>query len=536
MPLLALLDTPVEEEVYEPDPLPAGTRARYRAFVNINGARFAELRPAQIGPITDELNGVGSASVTLAAEHASALLIGGQVGTWNQADIELEITRQGARVFIGPIVAAEHTPGWLRVEAWTREAYLARAIVGDAERTNLLPQGYFDSSLTGWVEVNGANAAAVSSPVYRREWTMALAPNDGGQVRNVLVLPPVPRVNIVNIMVVARYTGGTGWMNLGSGRAVARIRHYVTTDVLNWPAKPRKTEIVTLPDDIGKDTWWAETVKVQEAPDYWNRYVIDIFTPDSGFGFIGEVEIVRSETTAARAGSDRAELIAALYKYLLKEVFPSRYSRAVGTTGVKLAENIRFDHSDHPDAVSILRQWEPYGDWWIGNGTTLRWAPRRGARVAELDCHWSQMDRPTVTKDAREASTHVVTIADGGYGPTREEASARTLSPYRLSFLHRAIRGLPPKELDDLARKMLTDEGPAQVQVSGQPRLGPLSGGVRTMPGQWWHLTQPGDSFRVRVEDAGGLVDFTVEPRIASRTLNPQEDTMEVRLTSARRG
>lgn len=124
--------------------------------VDQNGSSFGTLEAADVTEVTWELNGVGTAKISLATTDSNAaLVIPGR---------EIQIYHDGAIVWWGTIVrpqAGLDETTWQCAELlW----YFAHRFMGRADRTNQLTNGDFEAGETGW-SFSGVTHSIVTSPV-----------------------------------------------------------------------------------------------------------------------------------------------------------------------------------------------------------------------------------------------------------------------------------------------------------------------------------------------------------------------------------
>lgn len=539
MPLLAFLDAPAAADEVGPRPTLDSERIPTRVFIRErDGDPLGELRFAVVESVTDTLNGVGEHVVSWSPDTdlepgAAAMFTSGRLKVWGEDNIELAVYHRGALVAVGPVVRHQWSPGRVTTTCWSREAYLERMVIGPAGRTNLLPDGEFDASLTGWTEQAGADTSASSLTVYGDyAYSLRIESDADAYARSTLTQAPLTRANIENILVVARWSGADGWAN----GIAARVVHETSLDGVTYTG--REIRSFTVPSDLEDGEWTRLEEKFQRFPGYYNRFRIDLMAPESGTAWFGLVRVTQNENVGALAGTDYATMVAAIYDYCLPRLPGGNtvWSRYVTTVGETLSESVRYDFADHRDVIQALRDWEAWGDWWVRVHSTapmLRYGARRGSTTPVMLLTRDDVVGLTLSMDATDASTEVITLADGQDGPNREEGSARLGgSLVRLMRVEQAQRGLPLKELDDLAAQILAQAGPARVSVDGRPADGPATNAsgswVRGLAADWWHATEPGDAVTVRVID--GELDMVVASRIVERTLNPVTESLSLRL------
>jgi len=527
--------------------------ARYQAFVRVDGVIASEFQdPSFPADVVERRNGVGEHQVKARITDRAVSYLTDEVDgqkvwrTWDTHHVEIEVRRDGEIVAVGPVVDVGHEPGWVTFVCWSREAYIVRTVIGPASRTNLFPQGYFDGSLTGWTTTGSAVIEAVTDVTYTQPFAMKLT--GSGTAPSYVVLDAPTYRNVVHGLVVARWSGGNGWpVDLNDQPVVGQWEHFTQpiggalTDL-----DQRRAYGVVLPPDAVEGSWYRHEVPMPEYPGVENIYVFTPQTTDASTAWIGEAEIVRSENVSVRAGNDRALLVRSLYNYLTEDILPDGWDWETDLTGELMSDAVRYDFDDHRDTVAALRDQEPHGDWRVDRGThTIRWG-QLGQQRPNLSCVWTDLTTPSARWDAKEASTEVITLADGQDGPLREESFARREgTPHRLMRVESARPlGLPPKELRGLAERLLEQEGPALVTVSGTPALGPMFSSElgpplalrRDLPGAWWTQSECGDWFSVRVVDPpdGSVIDYTVTPKIQERRLSIKDDTMSVTVEAVR--
>lgn len=486
-----------------------------------DGTRLGALRSAVPVRCVEVLSGVGEHVFTWSPrpgeEPSADRLIGdGRLLTWVDDDLEVGIYRQGALVAVGPVVSHRWDPsGRITTTCWSREAYPAALVVGGADRLNLFDEGDWDNGYSWSIEANISASLSSDLPWWRTDRVLELEALDEGAayVRETLHFPPTAFLNVVHWSIPV--SGGYG------DDPAAMVRHFTQSG--GGDPVLRRTEQLVV--DAGASGWSKLEVALREEPEVNNIYEVTLYAPPDGDrGRVGEVQCSRSENVSARAGWDEATLIAALFDDALDRL--PGWERHVIPTGNLLVSNVRYDKADHPDAISVLRDWEHLGDWWVPLGTRmLRWAPHRGSTEPVMSLTRDTASGLTLLVDGSESATEMVVLSDGQSGPTREEGGADDGSGLRLMRVERAPLGMAPYQLDQQAETLIDVYRPAARSVEAVADVGPV-----VLPGDWWHRTECGDRVRVRVVD--GLMDEPVECRIGGRTLDCASDQVTPRLVA----
>ena len=445
--MIPFVAEPILPQIILPEaaPVPPGERAKYQAVIRIDGEDVDEIRrPSFPSDVVERRRSIGEHAVAAAIDdpgvRALTDVVAGQKvwRTWDTHDVEIAVLRQGRVVGVGPVVGVGHKPGRVTFGCWSRDAYPLKAIIGPASRVNLLTAGYFDASLTGWTPA-GAVTSASSTVTYRGDYSMRVEAGSGTTSAQ-FYAAGTTQPNIVHGLVVARWSGGAGWpLDIYEKQVVGRWKHY-TRPIGGGTWTPRGELAIQLPDDATEGAWPRIDVPINEEANVDNLFVVEINALAGGTGWIGEVELVRSQNVSGRAGTDKGTLMAALCDYLVEKILPAGvgWSRFVDPVGELLTAGVRYDFADHRDVSAAFDDWAAYGDFWVQLGShLLRWG-QRGQLRPNLGCSWLDLVDPSVTLDAKEAITEIITLADGQDGPAREEAYAR-----RAGALYRLMRAEP---------------------------------------------------------------------------------------------
>lgn len=554
MSLLLLLgvddDTPPDDTPPEPT-IPSVGAPEVTCELRTQGAEvLARFRAPSPGTVTSVRHAVGDHSVSwVPADEPGVLDVlaaptePGGLHTWRSADIELWVLRDGALVQRGPVTGHTLDPAAGVVTTWAKDcvAYLWRLDQGRGGRTNLLPDGDFDGTFTGWTEHGDAGVTAVTSGdgLYMDgEVTMRLAGDSGAYMEATSdVLEPVPWPGLAHIFVPIRWEALAVATDAEDLPVVATVIHQTADEGSGaWATSSVLTDVFVgdvQASEARAGVWYTATEALYRTAGKRNRWKVRIDAQATRL--VGRVRLHQGENVSARAGLDPAMFVAALFDRIIDRCLPGWW-RHVAVTGEHLAADwISYDH-DHPAIPSVLGDIEPWGDWWVSTPNNdypgLRFAPRASrGRATELRLTPETTSDLRVEIDAYDASSEALRLADGQNGPTREEGSwsEDPIPGALLMSTEMAPEGTAARDLEHLARTYVEGEGQVRVAWTGQPADGPAKGLVRDLPGAWVHKVRVGDTLLAGAEvgplSAAGtlrVLRWTWDPLVDSFSVEPE--------------
>lgn len=527
-----------------PQPPPAFFPVLERPEVRVwversDGTRIDEIRDPALTDPTWRRNDVGEVTVEVPLDDLGigSLLrtSGGEtlITNWEYDDIEVAIYRQGANVWRGPVVDAEHSRGLATLYCWSQEGYLARQIIGGPYRVNYLAPdffgnsaGYFDldPTLARWDIDPGVDAETITGPeryLWRRDRSLRLFSGTANlRIEADADLPVGTIQNYVDVIVRVKLAAGAV---LPFGLAVGEVQHYTAEPSEGGLAYGTRGDPypLLLDEDYVAETWATVTLRLPQIANMHNRYEVRLIAP-TGFGsmYVGEVEVVRDENVSVPAGGDIGTLMAALYRHLIRLMGPG-WTRRNASAGTDVVDAVRYLSRDHVGAREILDAYTINGDWWVelDRNTGMKvmvWGPR-GRTISDLILSSDILADWRVRWTGSEAVTELVGGAPGNDGPTREEYSAvRPGMPHRLPARLLFTGGLSMRDLANRTEAEILTMG-TKVEMSGVP-VGPDG----TWPGEILAQVGLGDRADVRVQD--GPLDYTIPVKVEQLSWNPITD------------
>lgn len=495
--------------------------------------------PSPTGPATWKRRGVGESTVDVVLSDAGVgpLLHSMPAGdvpfrTWWDTDLELVWVRDGSVVWQGPVVAVEHRRGVLRVRAWTREGYVLRSVL-DADIVELLPEGRWgdDPDLSEWTFTADpfltadAVAEVVGSPVYRSGESSLhmVAATMVGYADLDAVTDETP------VDVRGAYQLGADALPKWEDGEVGSVR-LESWDGTTWQPVEDQALSLAPPSGLGSGVWQPFYVRLKQPAGGACRVVVTLgsvyertITYEPGDIWWGTVSVARPAFAGAKAGQDVAEVVRSVFG-AAAAMMPGAWTVDVDDTGTLLVEDVRYWAEAHEDIVSILGDWDAYGEWWV-EGTVLRWAPVRGAEVTAVDVSDETLSQWSYEVDGSAAAT--VMIAQSAVdveGPREEVEVVAPGAANRLAAVDQATAGLTGEDLRAWAVAELAAKGPAR-QLTGD---GPVSYDG-SAPGDVLDVLGLGDWVTCTVVDPP--VEYEAAPTVDSLSWQPVSDRVGVSWT-----
>lgn len=535
MTALVLSAPPVTFTAPEP-PLPppptAGPRPTITYDLEVDGVKVGEL-PAG-GTRSTRRNGPGVLRVSCSMDPDLCPAVthlywpSGMPRTWDDTRIEVRVRRNGATVWVGPVIGVDEDwqAATVEVTAWTREGHVTRLINGMREIRELFPRGHFTPGLPSWIAVGPTgHSVTTAQPRYRDPYVLRLFGTNWAHLVATFGAPASQFGNAVEVTAVVGTMGGdVTWPLDDQGRQmIGHVQHYADGHpgiIRDWVVD----DVARV--DMGGD-WARPTVKLPVSPGKSNRYrvTVNAHMLGSGLGLVGEITAKRNANVSARAGWDVSTFAAAAIAEAETEL-GAPWGRFVEPAGVPLHASKVEPWADHGDIASFLDDLSEWGEWWVEMGTrTIRWAPTRGVTHG-FTLGPENMSKVRRTVDAKGAATVAVAFADGQSGPTREEGRAER-SP-RAATLHAVLGQQPGADVRDLERDAaahLAGEGRPKVMLSGVPTRAVLGEGVQ---GDVQHVVRPGD--RVPWAGARGVAGGSGTYRVEVVEVDDASDSVSVLL------
>lgn len=496
-----------------------------------NGFEYGTLANADIGPIVTELNGAGTASVTLATIDDDAnLLLPGR---------ELHITRDSEVVFWGPIMRPQLG---LRTSTWQASGllwYFGRRYIGKADRENLLLNGDFESGETDWAFFPGLTHSIDTGTTISGSNSLEL---EGGDVDNATYayqgfthgayghpLGDYMTVNAYVYVPSADYSGPAI-----QGRGLFAIHRNAAGDTLNIAFDGGEID-----DATQKDTWVPLEVGLPGVKDT-DTIEVRLYGPH-GVAFYDLVTLTLMESLSFGypAGTDAAGIAGNVVDYA-QDNYGFTHGKSdllIGTdtpfSDINLVRTYQFvEHRNILDVIDELavaggfdfdvaidgtdRTFTTYAkvtdSRGFGKGSYL------SGEALTLDTNVANF---TVSWDGQVAASSVV-VTGPGDGPGRPEGSAIDAGGFEgltLEHVESAPDGTLIRELDAQAEDVLaTLSQPVVVEVVTYPAGSAITG------------LEVGDSTDLNlvygcctVDDVYRLVRKSLDPKTdqATLTFNP---------------
>lgn len=486
--------------------------------VDKNGAQYCQVENATIGSVTFELNGTGGLDFTLPITDADATCV--------QPGREVQLWRGNQLLFWGPIVRQQLGLDEASYQCAGLLWYFQRRFMGKADRTNLLVNGDFEASETGWTfnggvthsidftrKVEGAKSLRLTGSTAEHAehasqiYTHTVAYHPDGDVIVVSAWVYVPS---------ADYVGGAA-----SDYGLVAI-HYGSGSVVVGG------DSAQIGDDFTFDKWVPLEVAVT-AVKADDTVEVRLFPPH-GVAFYDLVTATLMESLSFWPGQDVATIVAGIVDYAQdNSVFTHGKSdlnigHAGAATGV--VKNVTYQFAEHRNIADSILEYVQAGDVDVDvaltptTRTLTTYHPRKGnhradltlqldTTVADFSCSWDG-----------EAGASSVIVLGPGDGPDRPEGGARDAAAFgglTLEWVESAPDDTTVGGLDDrAAARLAVGIDPTVIEATTLPNVGVV--------GQ----LQTGDTVPVVISRGPLAVNSTY--RAVRISVNPHTDQATVTL------
>jgi hypothetical protein len=494
----------------------------YQVFVvDMDGSQFGELANVEFTPPYWELNGIGGVGGTIPTTEPTAALL--------QFGREIQIWRDGAVLWWGPIVRLEvnlwQTTWRCAGLAW----YFKRRFMGKADRTNLLVNGDFEDGETGWTFNNVTHSADTTHVV---EGTHALKltglTTDGENWAKQIYTHaaasfPFPVGDFLTL---------NAWLWVASSGYVAPpigLRG-LFAEHRNAAGETLNVYIATPPldDDLPKDQWATGVGLEVGLPNVNAGDTIDVrlYAPNGSCWWdLATLTAMESLAFGWQEEVDLADIIEGIVLYA-QDRFVFTHGKSdllidVAWVGdAVLHAPIAFQFVEHRNIGDTLNELVRSGQVDMSveiTDTTRTWTthnPRKGSYKSgdtlQLDTNISTF---TWSFDGEAAATDVV-ITGPGDGPDRPEGGASDPSAFgglTLETVEAAPDGVTIGELDTAAAETLrVARLPEIIEATGYPHSPLIADLVE------------GDTVPVVIPL--GWLDITADYRVVKWSLDPKTD------------
>jgi hypothetical protein len=494
----------------------------YRLYVvDKTGAQFCQVTNARIGSITFELNGGGGLDFTLPVTDAGTSCI--------QPGREVQVWRGNQLLFWGPVVrqqvgldeAAYQCAGLL----W----YFERRFMGKADRTNLLVNGDFENSETGWTFVGGVGHSVDLTRKIEGAKSLRLEGSVADHAEHALQI----------------YTHTTQWHPYGDAVIVSAWVYVPSADYeggavndIGLVAVHKRAGVVQgdpaiaeIGDDTLRDQWIPLEVIVPAVKED-DTVEVHLYPPH-GVANFDLVTLTLMESLTFWPGQDVATIVAGIVTYAQdNNIFTHGKSDLnIGTAGpaTGVVKDVTYQFAEHRNVADAILEYVREGviDIDIAITPTTRTftthAPRKGhhrsdlaltldTTVADFSYSW----------DGEAAATSVVILGPGD-GPDRPEGGATdttAIGGLTLEWVESAPDDVTVGGLDDRAAERLRiGVNPTVIEATTLPGVGVI--------GQ----LQTGDTVPVTIS-RGPLALSAVTYRAVAVTVNPHTDQATVTLNA----
>lgn len=446
--------------------------------VDVDGTAFGTLSDvARIGPIIDELNGVGGVTITLPTTHEDAeLMLPGR---------EVQIVYDNEVVFWGPIVRPQ---AGLRESTWQCQGplwYFQHRYFGTADRANLILNGDFEDGEDDWTFEEGVSHSIETNPTWVLEGTQSLELNgstaDHIEHAQQIYTPVVQYHPLGDAVTVSAWVFIPSVGYLGGAlddRGLVVVRRALDGTAID-------VQIAEIGDDTAKDEWVQLEVVV---PSVRVDDTVEVrLYPPHGTGFFDLVTLTLMESLHF-GGDDVGAIINGIVEYAqdLNPAFTHGKSDLnitadADTTGKIVTRTYLF--SEHRNIAEAIEEFVRQGavdigfelttttrtlrvynsvDAATGKGTAFATALDLATNLADFSWAW----------DGERAATSVVVLGPGD-GPDRPEGGAADtgfLGGLTLELVESAPEDVTIGELDDWAGETLgVAKAPEIVEVTTMP-------------------------------------------------------------------
>ena len=447
----------------------------YRLYVvDKTGSIFGQVEQARIGSVTFELNGAGGLDFTLPVNDPDCSLI--------QPGREVQLYRGNQLLFWGPIVRQQIDLDVASYQCAGLLWYFERRFMGKADRTNLLVNGDFEASETGWTFEEGVTHAISFTTKVEGAKSLRLEGSSADHIEHAeQVYTHTTQYHPDGDAVVI-----SAWVYVPSadyvGGAVRDIGlvgvHKRAGVVIGDP------DVAEIGDDFVMDQWVPLEVLITGV--LLNDTVEVQLYPPHGVAFYDLVTLTLMESLSFWPGQDVATIVAGIVNYAQDNgaFTHGKSDLNIGTAGAAtgVVKDITYQFAEHRNIADAILEFVREGtiDVDIAITPTTRtfttYAPRKGNNRSDLslaldttvaDFSWSW--------DGEAAATSVVVLGPGD-GPDRPEGGATdptAIGGLTLEWVEVAPDDVTVGGLDDRAADRLrVGVDPAIIEATTLPGAG----------------------------------------------------------------
>ena len=491
----------------------------YRLYVvDKTGTVFGQVEQARIGSVTFELNGAGGLDFTLPVTDPDCSLI--------QAGREVQLYRGNQLLFWGPIVRQQIGLDEASYQCAGLLWYFERRFMGKADRTNLLVNGDFENSETGWTFVGGVTHSIDLTRKVEGAKSLRLEGSAADHAEHAMQTYTHTQWHPYGDAVVA-----STWVYISSadyeGGAVNDIGlvaiHKRAGVVQGDPA------IAEIGDDTLQDQWIPLEVVVPAVKE-GDTVEVHLYPPH-GVANFDLVTLTLMESLSFWPGQDVATIVAGIVTYAQdNNIFTHGKSDLnIGTAGAAtgVVMDTTYQFAEHRNILDAILEYVRGGfiDIDIALTPTTRTfttlAPRKGHHRSDLPLTLdTTVANFSYSWDGEAAATSVVILGPGD-GPDRPEGGASdttAIGGLTLEWVETAPDDVTVGRLDDRAAERLrVGVNPTVIEATTLPGVGVI--------GQ----LQTGDTAPVTIS-RGPLALSAVTYRAVAISINPHTDQATVTL------
>ena len=486
--------------------------------VSKTGTVFGEVENARVGSVAFELNGAGGLEFTLPISDPDTALI--------QAGREVQLWRGNQLLFWGPIVRQQIGLNEASYQCAGLLWYFERRYMGRADRTNLLTNGDFENSETGWSFEGGVIHSVDLTRKVEGAKSLRLTGATADHVQ----------------YAKQTYTHTQQWHPYGDFVTVAAWVYVPSADYVGGAADDvglvaihyRGSEVIgtdsdSIDDDTVKDQWIPLEVGVGAVKED-DTVEVRLFPPH-GVANYDLVTATLMESLSFWPGSDVANIVFGISDYAQSRIFFLNHGksdlnidRGGATTGI--VKDVTYQFAEHRNIADTMLEYVRAGDidFDFALTPTTRTLtvhhPRKGHHRSDLTL---QLD--TTVADFSwswdgEAGASSVVVLGPGDGPDRPEGGAADTSAFgglTLEWVESAPDDVTVGGLDDRAAERLrVGVNPTVIEATTLPGVGYI--------GQ----LQTGDTVPVVISQGPLAINATY--RAVAVTINPHTDQATVTL------
>lgn len=488
--------------------------------VDQDGVQFCELTDARIGSVTFELNGAGGVDFTLPITHADASCV--------QAGREVQVWRGNQLLFWGPIVRVQTGLNEIAAQCQGLLWYYERRFMGRADRVNLLVNGDFEASETGWSFVNGVTHSIDLTRKVEGAKSLRLTGASADHIQHA----------------TQTYTHTTQYHPDGDFVTVAAWVYVPAADYLGGALEDAglvaihrrggvqqgESQIAVIDDDAPeRDQWRPLEVGVYGVK--LNDTVEVRLYPAHGVTNFDLVSVTLMESLSFWPGDDVADIVAGISDYAQSRIGFLDHNKSdlnIDTAGAPtgIVKDVVYQFVEHRNIADAIFEYVRSGyidiDFALTptTRTLVTYAPRKGNDRPDLALSLAtNLAGFSWSFDGEAAASSVVVLGPGD-GPDRPEGGATDptfLGGLTLEWVESAPDDATIGTLDDVAAERLrVGVRPVVIEATTLPDAGII--------GQ----LQTGD--RVPVTISHGPLAVNATYRAVAISINPHTDQATVTL------